>query len=115
MTGQAFFEKNLKSRYFSIEKVKGLDTIDISAEFRYASNKGYCQLTEAENHLMYVTVRHIVVNSLRTYSYSLQVERRNKDVQHGVSIRKKTIFQKIKTSLIHMRKSNSLETTSSTS
>jgi len=44
----------------------------------------------------------------------IQVERRKKDVQHGVSIRKKTIFQKIKTSLIHMRKSNSLETTSST-
>ena len=52
MTGQAFFEKKLKSRYFSIEKLEGLDTIDVSAEFRYVSNKGYSQLTGAENHLI---------------------------------------------------------------
>ena len=56
MTGQAFLEKNLKSRYFSIEKLEGLDTIDVSAEFRGASNKGYCQLTEAENHLIVAQV-----------------------------------------------------------
>ena len=56
MSRQPFFARSLKLHNFSHVKLTSLHARYSSAEFRYVSNRGYCQLTGAENHLILAQV-----------------------------------------------------------